>query len=202
MNICYVVLNGQSQNINFTREKTVEDWLPFLSIKVQRSTPLHLCYTKEILYGSNNSSYFSACSRASSILCGSFNRSPLRLLYKLEILYGSINNSHFSASSRAPSNPLWYFQALQSSPPPLKLIKILHEYFESSVVLSSVPIFSVSPETPLKFSMSFKRFCPLRATYNSKKSSIFFLPSHRLLLKNTPLATNEAQRYLLTSKFV
>nr|CDJ92579.1 unnamed protein product [Haemonchus contortus] len=107
MNICYVVLNGQSQNINFTREKTVEDWLPFLSIKVQRSTPLRLFYTWEILYGSNNSSYFSASSRAPSILCGSFNRSPLRLLYTLEILHGSINNPHFSASSRAPSNPLW-----------------------------------------------------------------------------------------------
>uniref|UniRef100_A0A7I4YMX7 Ovule protein n=1 Tax=Haemonchus contortus TaxID=6289 RepID=A0A7I4YMX7_HAECO len=54
---------------------------------------------------SNNSSYFSACSRASSILCGSFVRSPLRLLYTLEI---------FTVLSTTPTFP-----------PPLELLQIL-----------------------------------------------------------------------------
>ncbi|XGW13724.1 hypothetical protein V3C99_000216 [Haemonchus contortus] len=35
LDICYEVLNKQSQNINFTREKPVGDWLPFLNIQVQ-----------------------------------------------------------------------------------------------------------------------------------------------------------------------
>uniref|UniRef100_A0A7I4Y5W9 Reverse transcriptase domain-containing protein n=1 Tax=Haemonchus contortus TaxID=6289 RepID=A0A7I4Y5W9_HAECO len=35
MDNCYDLLNEQSQNINFTREKPVEDWLPFFNIQVQ-----------------------------------------------------------------------------------------------------------------------------------------------------------------------
>ncbi|VDO76485.1 unnamed protein product [Haemonchus placei] len=38
VDICYDVLNRQSQNIKFTREKPVEDWLPFLNIQVQALT--------------------------------------------------------------------------------------------------------------------------------------------------------------------